>query len=726
MRFFLVFLLLFGCASPNHFLLAQQPITLESIFLSSDLVPRDAGAFQFLADGRSYTRLRGNAIHQYDLASGKRTEVLFEGGAEVRIQSYSLSADETRILIETDQERVYRYSRRSTFLVYDRGSQTLYPVSGQGKQMHATLSPDGTQVAFVRENNLFISDYTTGIEIQVTHDGEVNQVINGSPDWVYEEEFKLVRAFEWSPDGTRLAYYRFDESRVPEFTMTLYNDDLYPEYVSYKYPKVGQTLSTVSIHVFDLASGRSVEVDLGENPPVYIPRMAFTRDPDQLCVTLLNREQNRLELRLADVGTGTSRTLFSESNAAYLRIHDHLRFLQDGRHFLWASEQDGWYHLYLYDMEGNLVRQLTSGTWEVTDVYGVDEERRVVWFQAAGRSPREREICRISLDGGQVEELPGPTGFQEGIFSTTFDYLIRKASTINTPPVYEVLDRDGKVLRAIEDNQDVVQKQREHGVQPVSFFDFMGPDETRLHGWMIKPAAFDPAKTYPVLMYVYGGPGYQEVTDEWIGQRYWWFQMLASQGMIIAAVDGRGGGARGEAFRKITYRQLGHYETIDQIAAARYLGSLSYVDADRIAIYGGSYGGYLSSLCLFKGHDVFRAGIAVSPVTNWKWYDAIYTERYMGTEADNPEGYRENSPVYFADLLEGDYLLIHGMADDNVHFQNTAEMTKALVAANKPFETYVYTNQAHSISGGNARIHLYTRMTNFLRESLGLGDGREE
>ena len=714
----LLFLALF--CSDVFMLPAQEPISLEKIFHSDELIARDVGALAFLADGRSYTRLRGNAILRYDLATGRKEEVLYQGGTDIRIQAYSLSQDEQRILIETDRERIYRYSRRSSSYVYDRTTQTLYPVSTKGKQMHPTLSPDGTQVAFVRDNNLFISDYQTGLEIQVTQDGRQNEVINGSSDWIYEEEFRLVRAFEWSPDGTRLAWLRFDESRVPEITMTLYHHDPYPEYVSFKYPKAGQTLPTFSVHVFDLAAGTSIKVDLGEEPPTYIPRMTFTQMPDQLCVTLLNRQQDRLELRLVDVGTGISRTLFTETNATYVDVHSHLRFLRDGRHWLWLSPRDGWNHLYLYDLSGQMVRQLTRGEWEVTDVYGVDEKGKQVWFQSSRHSPLAREICSVPLEGGDVRELDGPDGVLEGTFSNTFDYMIRKASTIHAPPVYEVLYRDGKVLRMIEDNLELVDQQRRHGVQPASFFSFIGPDDVQLHGWMIRPPGFDPRKAYPVLMYVYGGPGTQNVINEWMGQEYWWFQLLASKGMIVVAVDGRGGGARGEAFKKVTFHQLGHYETIDQLAAARYLGSLPYVDAGRMAIYGWSYGGYLSSLCLLKGKGVFKTGIAVSPVTDWKWYDAVYTERHMGLEEENPEGYHEHAPIHFADQLQGDFLLIHGMADDNVHFQHTAEMIGALIEANRPFDVYVYPNKAHSLGGGNAPIHFYSRMTDFLTRSLDL------
>ncbi len=697
---------------------AQQSLTLEKIWASSRLIPDGAGQFNFLKNSRQYTRLVGNTIFKYDLVTGKEEEIIYSGGYHMRIQSYQFSQDEQFLLLETDQEQIYRRSRRSNFFIWDRQAKAIYAVSKEGKQMHATFSPDGTQVAFVRDNNVWISDYRLGHEIQVTNDGVAGEVINGSSDWVYEEEFRLVRGYEWSPDGTRIAYFRFDESEVPEFTMTLYHDEVYPDWSQFKYPKVGQKVARVGINVYDLASGQHLSLDLGEQVDQYIPRIVFTTDAKQLCVTRMNRKQNHLDLLLFDVESGTSRILLTEINRQYINLHDHLRFLSGGQHFIWTSEMDGWNHIYLYDMQGQLVRQLTRGNWEVTDFYGVDETRGEVWFQSARNSPIDREVCRVAIKNGDITVLPSDQGFQTVQLSTNFDVLVHQVTTINTPPSYTILDRDGAYIRQIESNGAIQKEQKLHGVQPANFFSFEGPDKTMLNGWMIQPPQFDPEKTYPLLMFVYGGPGRQEVTNNWMGQKYWWFQYLAAQGMVIAAVDGRGSGARGEAFKKMTTLQLGHYETIDQMAAARYLGDLPYIDADRIGIYGWSYGGFLSALCLFKGHDLFRAGISVAPVTNWKWYDAIFTERYMQTEETNANGYAENSPVYFADQLQGDFLLVHGFADDNVHFQNTAELSKVLVDANKQFDTYIYINQAHSMAKGNARLHLYTKMTNFLDRSL--------
>ena len=705
--------------SPFRALQAQETLTLEQIYAGGRLSPRGAGSFEFLNDGRHYTRLGGNAIVRYDLLTGEAVDTVYRGGDDFRIEGYAFSADERRILLETGHESLYRHTYLADYAVWDLAEKRLYPVSAGGKQQSATFSPDGLRVAFVRDNDLYVSDYRAGTEIAITTDGERNRIINGAPDWVYEEEFTLVRAFEWSPDGRRIAFFRFDESAVPEFTMDMYRNAMYPERVTFKYPKVGEANAIVEVRVHDLQTGNTLRIDPGPERDQYIPRIAWTQDPAQLCMFRMNRHQNDLELLLCNVNDGSQRSLLRETNARYIDIHDNLIFLQDGRHFLWSSEKDGWNHLYLHDMNGKEVQRLTKGKWEVTEFYGMDERNEMAYFQAARRSPLRREVYEVSLKGGEprpVRDLDGTNGAR---FSSTFDYLVASQSDINSPPRHEVCRRSGETVRTIEDNGHVVQAQRRHAVQPVEFFSFNTSEGVDLNGWMIKPAGFDPAKKYPVFMFLYGGPGSQQVLDAWRGSNYWWFQLLAREGVLVACVDNRGTGGRGEEFKKMTYLQLGHYETIDQIEAARHLGGLPYVDASRIGIYGWSYGGYMSSLCLLKGNDVFRMAIAVAPVTNWKWYDSIYTERYMRTEKENAEGYRNNSPTQFADRLKGEYLIIHGLADDNVHFQNSAEMVEALIAANKPFDSEIYTNRNHGIGGGNARLHVHTRMTEFIRRTLG-------
>lgn len=702
---------------------AQDTLTLPDIWASGKFSVKNAGTFYFLKDGQHFTRLNQNAIYKYDLLSGDRKELVFEGGSNLFIENYSFSADEAFILLESKIQSIYRHSYSAEYWVFDSKKKKLFPVSLNGKQQMAAFSPDGRQVAFVRDNNIFIADYSLGRELKITNDGERNKIINGVPDWVYEEEFSFARAFEWSPDGTRLAFYKFDETQVPEYSMTLFQDNLYPKYETFKYPKVGAANSLVSIHIYDLANETISRLDTGSESDQYIPRIKWTTDPNQLCVFRMNRHQNNLDLILFDVQSGTSRILLNESNTHYISIHDHLKFLADHNHFIWTSEADGYNHIYLYDMQGKLVRQITKGDWDVTSCYGVDEAKGKVYFQAARLSPLRREVYETSLKNDNIRSVLAAVGENSAIFSPTFDYLIGSHSDINTPPMHAVYKRSGEYIRLIENNSPLSAAQRKYEVQKFELFSFTTSEGVQLNGWMIKPGGFKPDKKYPVLMFQYGGPGYQDVLDAWFGSKhggnFWWFQKLAKEGFLIACVDGRGSGGRGESFKKMTYLQLGHFETLDQIEAAKFLGKLPYVDSKKIGIYGWSYGGYLSSLCLLKGNDVFKSAIAVAPIANWKWYDSIYTERYMRTVQENPDGYHDNSPVYFADRLKGDYLLIHGMADDNVHFQHTAEMANALIEANKHFDTYFYPNRNHGLGGGYGRLHVFTKITDFIRENLG-------
>jgi len=723
-------LLLIAIVTLSTPLSAQSPaLSLEQIWASGELFPKSVPGFNFLQDGRHYTRLENNRVNQYDLTSGALVAAILNPaaieiaeGVELNIDSYTFSADERKLLLAVEEESVYRYSTLAHYYVYDRDAESLTTVFGadKGKLQYAAFSPAGDKVAFAFQNDLYYQDLTGGEVTRITSDGEINAIINGTTDWVYEEELSFVKAFEWSPDGRRIAYYRFDESEVPEFTMTNYHDELYPEYVTFKYPKVGEQNAVVSIHLYDLASKKTSSVDVGDDPDQYIPRIKWTRDPQQLCVYRMNRHQNHLELLLTDAATGKTRRLFEEKNEYYIAemVLDNLTFLEDGRHFIWTSEQDGWHHIYLYDMQGRLVRQLTEGEWEVDAFYGLDEERGEVYYQAAQPSALQRQVQAVSLDGKKHRTLAGQEGWNSAQFSSNFDYYVLTHSTANTPATYTVYDNAGKIVRVIEDNAGLRARQEALGMQNLEFFQFTTPQDVALNGWMIKPHDFDENKEYPVFMYLYGGPGSQQVTDSWRGHNYWWFQLLAQQGYLVACVDNRGTGGRGEAFKKATYLQLGHYETIDQVEAAKYLGSLPYADAGRIGIFGWSYGGYMSSLCLLKGNDVFKTAIAVAPVTSWKWYDTIYTERFMRTLAENPDGYQNNSPIYFADRLRGEYLLVHGMGDDNVHFQHTAEMVNALVNANKQFDTYFYPNRNHGIYGGYTRLHLYRKMTDFLDAKL--------
>ncbi len=714
--------------SANICLTAQndaKKITVEDIWEQYQFVPRSVPGFNFQNDGKHYTRLEENKIRQYDLTTGQFTKDIFDaseakGNTEFNgnIDDYTFSKDESKILIKTETEAIYRRSTRANFYVWDKSNNTLTTVESEGKQRYATFSDDANKVAFVRGNNMYYKNIASGKTTQITNDGKFNHIINGGTDWVYEEEFAIAKGFEWSPDGNKIAFMRFDESAVKEFTMTLYNNDLYPEYETFKYPKVGEENATVAIHIYDLKSGKTVKAETGEEADIYFPRIKWTLDANKLCIFKMNRHQNELELLLTNASTGATSVMLREINKYYIDITDDMTFLDDGKNFIWTSEKDGYNHIYMYGLNGKLKKQLTKGNFDVTSMYGVDKKRKKIYYQAAKDSPMERHIYAVNFKGKKDKKITPAKGTNRTQWSSNFDYYVNTHSDLNTPATYTVFENLGKKVRVIEDNAGMQKTQMAYNWNNFEFFNFKTSENVDLNGWMIKPADFDPNKKYPVFMYVYGGPGSQTVNDSWGGLNNWWFQMLAQNGYVVVSVDNRGTGARGQEFKKMTYLQLGKYETMDQIEAAKWLGKQSYVDAERIGIFGWSYGGYMSSLCLFKGADVFKSAIAVAPVTNWKWYDTIYTERYMRTEKENESGYKDNSPVNFTDLMKGKYLLVHGVADDNVHFQNTAEMVNALVRSNKQFDTYFYPNRNHGIYGGTTRLHLYNKMTQFIYDNL--------
>lgn len=740
MTFLLRRITIFLIIAMPTFVVAQSSdsLTLEDIWKSNLFSTEDAATFQFMQDGKHYTSFnespKGYELLQYNIAKNNDPTSTIITAAQLATLSdapyeYELSPNEQKIAVSTAYEPIYRYSGVATYHVFDKKTGNWQNIHNNKKISIAQFSPQSDKIAFVdAQNNLYyqplLPDHNA---VAITTDGKPNSIINGKTDWLYEEEFstdhfQFTRAFEWSPDGNFIAYLRFNESQVPEFTMEEYHDNVYPEYVTFKYPKVGQPNSVVMVQIYDIATKQLRQVLLPINTnsaDIYIPRIRWLNNSKQLCVWLFNRQQTQLQLLLADAQTGKTSVLLTENSKYYIELHDNIHFLANNKQFLWTSEQDGFNHIYLYQLDGKLEKQLTKGNWDVTAVYGVDEKRQKVFFQSAEVSPLERYTYSISLDGKDKQQLSSEKGTHQITFSPTFDYYIDEVSTADTPPVISLWQTQGnKKIRVLENNADTQKRLSHFEMSKTEFFTCNNERGTALNGFMIKPTHFDPARKYPVLMFVYGGPGSQTVNNAWDGRNYGWFQLLAQKGFVVVSVDNSGTGARGEAFKKMTTLQLGKYETEDQIAAARYLGTLPYIDAKRIGIFGWSYGGYLSSLCLFKGNDVFKAGIAVAPVTNWKWYDSAYTERYMRTERENAKGYQQNSPVYFADQLKGSYLLVHGLADDNVHFQHTAEMAKALVDANKQFETYFYTNKNHSIRGGNARLHLYTKMTDFLLKNL--------
>lgn len=704
---------------------AQKSITLEDIWNKGTFRTNSVPGFNFQKDGQHYTRKEDNKIVQYNILTGEQSEILLDPsnlqgkeGFSGNMNAYTFSEDESNILIKSESESIYRRSSKAEYFVYDVEDQGFTSVHREGKIMYAYFSPDASKVAYVFRNNLYYKDLNTGSTIQITNDGKNNVIINGAGDWVYEEEFSLSRAFEWSPDSKKLAFIRFDESKVPEFTFQKYNDGLYPINETFKYPKVGEKNAEVSVHIFHCESGKLVDAKVKTEQEFYIPRIKWTPYEDQLIVFRMNRHQNQLELLNVNANDGLANMLLEELNQYYIDIHDNLRFQKDKKQFIWTSEKDGYNHIYLYGLNGKQIRDLTPGSFDVTQFYGIDEKTGLVYYQAATKNPMEREIFSVSINSGIITEMSTISGTNNAQFSSNFSYYVLNHSTANKAPEYIVYGINGRKIRTIENNAEIGDLQKSFGVTAVEFFQFNTSEKVLLNAYMIKPNDFNPKKKYPVFMYLYGGPGSQTVTDSWNGTQYWWFQMLAQQGYIVVSVDNRGTGARGEKFRKMTYMQLGKYETIDQIEAAKYLSKQSYIDGNRIGIFGWSYGGYMSSLCILKGNDTFKAAIAVAPVTSWKWYDSIYTERYMRTLEENQAGYLENSPVYFADRLKGAYLLVHGMADDNVHFQNSVEMMDALIRSNKQFDSYIYPNRNHGIYGNNARLHLYTKMTDFIKTNI--------
>ena len=657
----------------------------------------------------------------YDYKKGTATEVIFNTGwfvldeGKVSIDGFSFSADEKKLLIETKNKSIYRWSYTSDYQIFDRDSRSMSDLHN-GSQMYATFSPDGNKIAFVQGNDIYYKDVPSGRLKQVTTDGLKNHIINGASDWVYEEELEITRAYEWSPDSRKIAYLRFDESAVKEWVMPV-GSSTYPELYTFKYPKAGEENADVTLRVFSLDNGQTSSFDLDPGGDHYLPRIKWTRDASMLTVQRLNRHQNHLELLAVNITTGDIKTLIDETDKYYISIHDNLHFLSDNT-FIWTSERDGYNHIYHYASNGSLISQLTSGQWEVKSVYGVDEKKRVIHYQSTELSPLERHVFTIGLNGKGKSIAKETAGTWHAEFSKSFAWCIMRHGNVTTPSRVSVMNQRMKEVRVMKDNSGMKEVWSENGMTSRSFFTFKTDGDVELNGWMLKPNDFDPTKKYPVLMFVYGGPGSQMVLNNWGGPQEVWFQMLTQNGYIIACVDNRGTGSRGAEFKKMTYLNLGKYEAIDQINAAKYLGTLGYVDKNRIGIFGWSYGGYMSSLCLMLGNEVFKMAIAVAPVTHWKYYDTIYTERFMRTPQENPDGYDGWAPTEHADKLNGKLLLVHGSADDNVHAQNSMELVNALVASNKQFSQFMYPDKNHGITGKATRTHLYTMMTEFVLTNL--------
>jgi len=703
----------------------KKLITVEDLYKKNTFKVKNVPGFNAMNDGLHYTQQdtqdSTQMIRVYELGTGERNQTLFNNqeqrfmGLKLKVDEYSFSADERKMLLLTDAENIYRRSVLHKVYVYDITTKSLQLVD-TGKVLHATLSPDGSKVAYVSKNNLYVKDLTTNDITAITTDGKINSIINGNCDWVYEEEFSFTRAYEWSKDGKYIAYYRFDETLVPEYTLAKYTG-LYPVQYTYKYPKAGERNSVIDIKIYNVGTRATVHADLGKETNQYIPRIKWMEGAGELCIYRMNRLQNKLELLQANAATGKTKAIYTEKNKYYIDVNDQITFLPDGHSMILRSEQDGYNHLYNYDWKRNEITCLTPGKYDVDALTGVDVPRKLVYYTAAKKSAMERNLYCVDLNGDNRHCLTPDRGMHQITPCDGYNYFIDNYSRLNKVPVHNLIDAKGKVIRTLEDNAALQAKMGEYALGEIKMIRVKGATDS-LNAWMITPPDFDPTKKYPVLMYQYSGPGSQEVGDKFPVGNFWWHQLLAEHGYIIVCADATGTGFRGEAFKKKTYLQLGKYESDDQIAVAKNLGNLPYVDKSRIGIWGWSYGGFMSSTCILKGNDVFKTAIAVAPVTNWRYYDNIYTERYMRTPQENAAGYDENSPEKMAAKLKGKFLYIHGTADDNVHFQNSVMFTTALINADKDFDSEYYPDKTHGISGGNTRNQLYRRMTNFILENL--------
>ena len=716
--------------------LAQSNLTNQLIWASPEFSGEFYGGLNSMSDGNHYTVLEesdavGASIIKYSYLTGEKVAVVATakdifGNTDIAIDDYSFSKDETKLLIQTETESIYRHSFYAIYYVHDLTTKKTTPISdkGKGKQRLAEFSPDGSKVAFVRDNNIFFVDLALKQEEQVTSDGENNKIINGATDWVYEEEFAFDKGFQWSPKSNRIAYYKFDESKVKEFGMDMYGE-LYPERYTFKYPKAGEVNSTISIHVYDVLSTADRRLDLGSENDIYIPRIKWTNNNDALCVMRLNRHQNHLEFLVTDLTLIQPfdialKSIYDEKADTYIDVNDALSFLADGTGFVWNSERNGYNHLYHFDMTGKVVTQLTMGAWDVVDFYGFEPTTQTVYFSSSEVSATEKHVYSCTFKKGKVKtnKLSTKAGVNDATFSKGFKYYILNHSDANTPTTFSLHDQSGKMIRSLVDNSALNERLKKYNLTKREFFTFKNSDGIDLNCWMMKPTNFDSNKKYPVLVAIYGGPGHNTVMNQWEGRNMMWHQLLCQEGYIVVSVDPRGTQYRGRDFKHATYMNLGKLETNDFIDFAKYLGQQSFVDSKRIGMQGWSYGGYMTSLCMTKGADYYTTGIAVAPVTNWKYYDSVYTERFMRTPQENSGGYENNSPINFVSALKGKYLLVHGSADDNVHFQNTMDMITALVKANKQFDLFVYPNKNHGISGGTTRLHLFTKMTDYLKTNL--------
>ncbi len=708
-----------------------KEFSLEDIYNSGKFSTKSVRGVQWMKGGRAYSFLETDTskkqtdVWTYDVATGNKSKlvdaaklVLKDGDKRFRIQNYVWSPDESKMLF-TGTLVARAVKAGGNFFLYDvRTGKFKQLTNTEQEQMNAKFSPDSKMIGFVRANNIFVLDVESDKESQLTFDG-AEHVLNGHFDWVYEEEFGIIDGWQWSPDGAFVAYWQLDENRVPEFPIMDYLP-LHQQVTKMRYPKAGDPNSIVRIGVVSLRSKQTKWMDIGEpmdsTQDTYIPRMQWTAKSNTLAIQKLNRHQNRLDLMLADVTTGKSKVVLTETEKTWIDINDNLRFLKKTDAFIWSSDRENFLHLWLYDLNGKLLRQLTAGKWAVDRLLGVDEKSQTVYFTASVTSPLERDVYSITLSGSGFKRITKESGSNGANFAPDFSVFLHTFSDVNTPTRTSLRKSDGSLIRVVEEG--TIDALKDYRISPKTFFAFKTSDGVELSGWMIKPVDFSPPRKYAVLMAVYGGPGSQTVRNSWGGNEFLWYQLLAKKGYIVVSVDGRGTGARGKDFESVTYKNMGKWETFDQIEGAKYLATLPYVDGSRMGIWGWSYGGYMTLMSLLEGADVFKVGVSVAPVTHWKFYDSIYTERYMLTPKENPEAYEESAPLTHAKKLKGNLLIIHGSSDDNVHWQNTVSMVNELIKEGKQFDTAFYPGGMHGIGSGKVRVQLFTKITNFILGGL--------
>ena len=716
--------------------LAGEKLTLEEI--TSGVFRQDyMQAVRPMADGETYSQISddGKQVVTYSFRTGKQVSVLFDAatarGAQIgSVDNYIMSPDGKRMLIQTQTESIYRHSFTAVFYIYDIRNNKLVPLSDGGPQQTPVFSPDGNQIAFVRQNNIYLVKLLyDNAESQVTKDGKWNEVINGIPDWVYEEEFSTNSSMVFSADSKQIVWIRYDESAVKQYSMQLFKGLAperkefaeYPGDYTYKYPVPGQVNSKVSVLSYDIQSHQTRKIDLPLDADGYIPRIKATSDPTKIAIFTMNRHQDVLRIYMANPLSTVCQLAIEDKVDKYIKEDVLADVKITDKHILLPSERDGYNHLYLYNLNGQLQRQIVKENYVVTSVYGYDEQTGDTYFAANPNGPTDQQVM-VAHANGKTELLSAKAGVNRAVFSQNFKYFINIWSDVDHPTQYTLCQNNGKTLLTMIDNQQLVQKLAGYDLGKKEFFTFKTSEGVELNGWMVKPKDFNPSKKYPVIMYQYGGPGNQQVLNQWgigmSGNGAILEQYLAQQGYVCVCVDNRGTGGRGAAFEKCTYLRLGELEARDQVETAIWLGQQSYVDKERIGIWGWSYGGWNTLMSMSEGRPVFKAGVAIAPPTCWRYYDSIYTERYMRTPKENQKGYDEVNPIHRASQLHGELLICHGLADDNVHYQNTAEYVEALVQADKDFRQLVYTNRNHGISGGNSRNHLFRQAINHFNNNL--------